>query len=354
MAATQHALTTRTLDQLLTQYLAVLAGLVLVAVAVGWLLAGRLLRSLTRVTAVARRVTGGNLDQRIGLSGPRDELHELGDTFDGMLARLDAVFGAQRRFVADASHELRTPLAAMRAELEVLDADPHPTPADFQAATLVLHRQLARSEELIEALLALARSQPELLAREPVNLGEIARDALHDAATLAATRHLRSDAQLSPATVVADRRLVSLLVGNLLSNAIKHNREGGWLETHTSLDGEHALLVVANSGPIVPLDEVDHLTQAFRQGGTARIGEGHGLGLAIVAAVAHAHHGALTIKPINEGGLRVEVSLPLAANPVLDSPAAPNTNGATNATAPASNRSGEQTTLSEYRRYPPA
>lgn len=339
VTATQHTLTKRTLDQLLTQYLAVLAGLVLLAVALGWLLAGRLLRSVRRMTAVARRVTGSNLDERIGLHGPRDELRELADTFDGMLARLDGVFSAQRRFVADASHELRTPLAAMRAELEVLAADPHAALADIEATTRVLRRQLARSEELIEALLALARSEPELLAREPVDLAEIVRKALDDAAPDAAARHLRIDTQLAPATVFADRRLLSLLVGNLVGNAVKHNHDGGWLELRTTLHAERALLLIANSGSIVPAEEVGDLTQAFRRGGTARIGDGHGLGLAIVAAVAHAHHGELTIEPISDGGLRVRVSLPLVAG-VLDTPAASSTNGAIGAIAPASNRSG--------------
>jgi signal transduction histidine kinase len=324
---TQHALARRTLDRLLRQYLAVLAGLVLVAVACGWLLAGRLLRSVRAITAVAKRVTPDSLDERIGLHGPRDELRELADTFDGMLARLDAVFSAQRRFVADASHELRTPLATMRAELEVLVADPHAAFADLEAATCVLHRQLERGEELIDALLALARSEPELLAREPVDLAEIARKALDDATTDAAARRLRIDAQLAPATVHADRRLLSLLVGNLMSNAIKHNREGGWLELRTTINAERAVLLTANSGSIVPAEEVGDLTQAFRRGGTARIGDGHGLGLAIVAAVTNAHHGELTIEPMSEGGLRVEVSLPLAVDVPLDATAAPDMNG---------------------------
>jgi len=318
-ATTQHALSKRTLDQLLTQYLAVLAGLVLVAVVLGWLLAGRLLRSVRRMTAVARRVTGSNLDERIGLHGPRDELRELADTFDGMLARLDMVFTAQRRFVADASHELRTPLAAMRIELEVLAGDPDAALADIHAATRVLRRQLARSEELIEALLALARSEPELLACEPVDLSQIARKALDDAAAGAAARRLRIDTELAPATVRADRRLLSLLVGNVVSNAIKHNREGGWLELRTTFTAERAVLLIANSGCIVPVEEVLDLTQAFRRGGTARTGEGHGLGLAIVAAVTHAHHGQLKIEPIREGGLRVEVSLPAAGKAAADS-----------------------------------
>jgi signal transduction histidine kinase len=331
--AAQTALTNRTLGQLVTQYLAVLTGIVLVAVALGWLLAGRLLRSVRRITSVAGRVTGRNLSERIGLGGPRDELRELADAFDGMLARLDGVFRAQRRFIADASHELRTPLAAMRAEVEVLAADPRATVTDVEAATLVLQRQLARSEELIEALLALARSEPELLVLEVVDLAQIAREAFEDASALVAARRLRIDHQLTPAVVHGDRRLLTLLVGNLLDNAIKHNHDGGWISLRSTIDADGALLAVANSGQVVAAEEVQELAQAFRRGGRARVGDGHGLGLAIVAAVTHAHHGQLTIMALKEGGLRVEISLPVAVDDVLDAPAASSTNGAIGAIA---------------------
>lgn len=312
-AEAQNALRKRTLDRLVTQYLAVLAGIVLVAVVLGWLLAGRLLGSVHRITRVAERVTGRNLSERIGLGGPRDELRELADAFDGMLSRLDGVFGAQRRFVADASHELRTPLAAMRAEIEVLAADPDAAAADVEAATLVLRRQLARSEELIEALLALARSEPELLVRERVDLAQIAEEALDDAGPRVAARRLRIDHQLAPATVNGDRRLLTLLLSNLLDNAIKHNVDGGWIRLQTSVITDTALVAVANGGQMVAAEEVQELTQAFRRGGRARVGGGHGLGLAIVQAVARAHQGGLTIEREGEGGLSVEVRLPLAA-----------------------------------------
>jgi signal transduction histidine kinase len=326
--AAQSALRKRTLDQLVTQYLAVLAGVVLVAVALGWLLAGRLLRSVRRITRVAERVTGRNLSERIDLEGPRDELRELADAFDGMLARLDGVFRAQRRFVADASHELRTPLAAMRAEVEVLAADPDAAAADVESATLVLRRQLARSDELIEALLALARSEPELLVREGVDVARIAREAFEDAGARVAARRLRISHQLAPAVVHGDRRLLKLLVGNLLGNAVKHNHDGGWIRLRTSVDADKALLAVANSGHVVPADEVQELAQAFRRGGRARVGDGHGLGLAIVQAVARAHQGTMTINRGNDGGLRIEVRLPLVPSKAADTLAARDENGA--------------------------
>jgi signal transduction histidine kinase len=320
--AAQTALRKRTLDQLVTQYLAVLGGVVLVAVTLGWLLAGRLLRSVRRITSVAGRVTGRNLNERLGLEGPRDEPRELADAFDGMLARLDGVFRAQRRFVTDASHELRTPLAAMRAEVEVLAADPKAAAADVEAATLVLRRQLHRSEELIEALLALARSEPELLVRERVDVAEIAREALEDTCARMAGRRLRIDHQLAPAVVDGDRRLLTLLVGNLLDNAINHNRDDGWIRLQTAVDRDIALLTVANSGHLVGAEEVQELAQAFRRGGRARVGDGQGLGLAIVQAVARAHQGAMTIQHENEGGLRIDVRLPLAASEATDTLAA--------------------------------
>jgi hypothetical protein len=291
---------------------------VLVAVALGWLLAGRLLRSVRRITSVAERVTGRNLNERVGLGGPRDELRELADAFDGMLARLDGVFMTQRRFIADASHELRTPLAAMRAEIDVLAADPYAAAEDVDAATLVLRRQLARSEELIQALLALARSEPELLVREDVELAQTAREALEDAHARLAARRLRIDHQLTPAVVQGDRRLLTLLIGNLLDNAIKHNQDGGWIMLKTAVDAGRALVAVANSGHVVAAEDVKELTQAFRRGGRARVGDGHGLGLAIVQAVARAHQGTMTINRRNEGGLTIEIRLPLAPSDAAD------------------------------------
>jgi signal transduction histidine kinase len=201
----------------------------------------------------------------------------------------------------------------MRAEIEVLAADPDAAATDIEASTAVLRRQLGRSEELINALLALARSQPELLEWEDVDLADVAREALEHVAATAAERPLHVEATLEHAKVHADRRLIALLVTNLLDNAIKHNREDGWLAIRTATNPDRAVLMVANSGPTVRADELVDLTQPFRRGGRARTGDGHGLGLAIVAAVASAHRGRLTIQTPTDGGLRIEVSLPTAA-----------------------------------------
>ena len=309
------------------QLLAALAAVVLVAVALSWLLAARVLRSVRGITSIAERVTGRSLHERVGLDGPRDELRELSDAFDEMLARLDRVFESQRRFVADASHELRTPLAAMRAELEVLAADPQAAATDVEATTLVLRRQLGRSDELITALLALARSEPELLNLEAVDLAQLAREALEENTSDAVARGLKIDPQLAPAVLDGDRRLLRLLVGNLLGNAVKHNHGDGWIELRTARERDTALLVVVNSGLPVAADELDALTQAFRRGGTARVGDGHGLGLTIAQAVVHAHDGTMTITQRDAGGLTINVRLPLAPSAAASAAAAHNGSG---------------------------
>jgi signal transduction histidine kinase len=305
-----------TLHRLVEQYLLVLAGVVLVALGLGWLLAGRILRPLRRVTATARRVSASNLGDRIALEGPHDELRELSDTFDGMLARLEAAFGAQRRFVADASHELRTPLAAMRTEIEVLAENPGATLEDVQGATSTLQRQIQRGETLIESLLTLASSEPELLAREAVDLAELAAEALAEATPHLAQRRLSLRSELLAAPVDGDRHLLAHLVGNLVTNAIKHNTDDGWLVLRTNVRQRGAQLVVANGGAVIGGEEAAQLRQAFRRGGTARTGEGHGLGLSIADAVARAHDAELSIEPLLDGGLRIEVTFA----PPLDMP----------------------------------
>jgi signal transduction histidine kinase len=307
---TQRALVERTRTQLVDRYAIVLAGSVAVAVGLSWLLARRLLGALHKITAVARRTGRGALDERVGLDGPRDEVRELADTFDAMLGRLDAVFNAHRRFIADASHELRTPLTAMRAEIEVLCSDPDAAAADVNAATSVLRRQLACSEALIDALLILAKCEPELLAQAPLDLAELAAEALADTERATTASNLRVDTRLDPAPTNGDGRLLARLIANLITNAVTHNHAPGWISVGTVTQDGRAVLTVANSGPVISDSELEGLTQAFRRGGRARVGTGHGLGLAIVAAIARAHDAELRIENPDIGGLRVELSLP--------------------------------------------
>lgn len=310
LVATQDALVERTRTQLLGRFGIVLAISVAVAALLSNLIASRLLRALRRVTDVAQRVSRGALGERVELGGPRDEMRELADAFDSMLVRLDAVFNAQRRFIADASHELRTPLTAMRAEVEVLCDDPHAAAADVRASTAVLRRQLACSEELIDALLALARAEPELLANEPLDLAELVSEALVDSGSIAKACGLRVETRLAPAPTSGDRRLLRRLAANLVSNALTHNHAQGWISVETTARDGRAVLAIANSGPVVTGEELAVLTQPFRRGGRARVGTGHGLGLSIVAAIARAHEGELRIENPDIGGLRVEIRLP--------------------------------------------
>ncbi|WP_210495503.1 HAMP domain-containing sensor histidine kinase [Patulibacter sp. SYSU D01012] len=296
------------------QLLLVLVGTTLLAVALGWLAAGRALRPIGAVTAAARRVSEERLDERLRLDGPDDEVRELADTFDAMLDRLAASLGAQRRFVANASHELRTPLTAIRTEVDVTLADPDATVAELRAMG---ERVLAGTDELealLEALLTLARSQRGPDRREPVDLTAAARRAVAAAPAcpgLTLTVHARSE----QAVAAGDPALLGRVAANLVDNAVRYNADGGWVRVETAAEhvGGHAwaVLTVANSGPVVPPGDVDRLVEPFERLG--RHGRGSGLGLSIVRAVADAHGGTLTLVAPPEGGLRVTVRLPAAA-----------------------------------------
>ena len=194
-----------------------------------------MLRPLQRITATAKRVSQDNLDERIALEGPRDELKELADTFDGMLERLSGAFASQRRFVANASHELRTPLTVIRTELDVTLADPHATNADLRAMGETVRDATLATERLIQALLTLARSEGGVTRRDPVDLADCARTAVAQAGAEANARGLEMHPALEPAPVRGDRRLLERLVANLVENAVRHNVDGGAVEVR---DGE--------------------------------------------------------------------------------------------------------------------
>jgi len=295
------------------------AGVVFAVVAVvglvaAYVVAGRALQPVSRVTSTARRLSEETLDHRIALDGPPDELKELADTFDAMLARLDAAFDSQRRFVANASHELRTPLSVIRTEVDVTLGDPAASVADLRTMGEVVREASMRADRLVDALLVLARSDGQaregLDQREPVDLASLVPAAVAAVAPEASARRLQMSTETRPAPVEGDPQLLERLVGNLVENAVRHNVDGGWVTVRTGTESG-AFLSVLNTGPAVPAGEVEELFQPFRRGGTARTGSrGAGLGLSIVRAVAAAHGGAVSAAPRVEGGLEVTVHLP--------------------------------------------
>jgi signal transduction histidine kinase len=282
---------------------------------VGWLIAGRFVRPLRAIITTARDISASNLHRRLGVRGRGDELTELGETLDDLFGRLEASFQAQRHFIANASHELRTPLSAGRALLQVAIADPEPTVETLRATCEELLELGDQQERLIAALLALASSQRGIGQLECLDLADITRDALLARQEEAGRHGIRLRAALAAAPVTGDRSLAESLVANLLDNAIRHNLPGGQAEISTALTTAGAAVSVSNTGTPVPPDAVEDLFQPFRQLGAERTrhGEGHGLGLAIVRAIADAHGASLTAHARPGGGLDIEVTFPLTS-----------------------------------------
>jgi signal transduction histidine kinase len=299
-----------TLHQLLLASGIALAIMALVSAWLGWLVAGRALRPLQVMAAKARQISEQNLHERLALPGPDDELKELGDTFDGLLTRLDGAFKAQRQFVANASHELRTPLTLERAMVEVALADPQATADSLRVTCQRVLAAGAHQERIIDALLTLARGQRGLDRRETFDLDAITSRVLAER-TAGMQPGLDISASLDPAPTSGDTRLAESLVANLIENALVHNISGGWLTVHTGINAGHAFLLVANSGPVIPAEEADRLLRPFERLGSDRTGKRAGLGLAIVAAIAEAHGATLALRPPAGGGLEVEVRFPV-------------------------------------------
>ncbi len=322
LVAYQARLADTALDELVVQSIVALGLMALASVGLGWAVAGRALAPLSRVTATARKLSQDNLHERLALSGPNDELKELADTFDAMLARLESAFESQRRFVANASHELRTPLAIQRTLVDVALADPDTSPDDLRVMAGALRDAVDRSERLIDGLLVLARSEQGDIPREPVDLAAAATLALDQSAAEAVAGDLRVERRLAPATVTGSRVLVERLVGNLVQNAVRHNVVGGWVTVETGPGGR---VRVTNSGPVVAADQVEDLFEPFRRLAPDRVesARGAGLGLSIVRAVAKAHDGDIRADARPEGGLEVTVTLPVA--PSSPAPPAPTT-----------------------------
>jgi signal transduction histidine kinase len=305
------------LHRLLVEYLFALGVMTMIAVGTGWLLAGRALRPLREITATARRVSSENLEERIDLSGPADELKELADTFDRMLERLDGAFASQRHFVANASHELRTPLAIMRTEVDVALADPGASRQELRTMGEAVREMIDRCEQLIESLLMLARSEAAAGRAEAVDLSALAADCITDLRARADDADVRLATDLAPAWTIGEPALLERMIANLIDNGIQHNEPGGVLEVSTSAQNGRVRLRVLNGGSRIDPLLIQTLTEPFNRLDRER--PGFGLGLSIVQSVVVAHGGQLKLSAPEAGGLDARVSLPLAPEP-----AAPN------------------------------
>jgi signal transduction histidine kinase len=281
------------------------------AAILGWFAAGRVLRPLRNITTTARTISAGNLHERLALTGPNDEFKQLGDTLDELLARLEASFESQRRFVANASHELRTPLTAERTLLQVALADPDATVESLRAMCEELLASGIEQERLLESLLTLASSERGLDRRDPIDVAALAADAVEAERPELERRGIELRSALWPAAAAGNAALVERLVANLVVNALEHNvADGGYIEVRTATEGDRAVLAVANSGAVISPDQVDRLLEPFQRLDRTRradVNGHHGLGLSIVRAIVTAHAAELEVSAQASGGLLVRV-----------------------------------------------
>jgi hypothetical protein len=284
----------------------------LVSVWLGWIVAGRVLAPLRVITAQTRQISEENLFERLALAGPDDEIKELSDTIDGLLARLERAFAAQRRFVANVSHEMRTPLAMMRTSLDVAAGKPRPMSADASVLSGKVREGLDQADRLVESFLVLARAQAGgMTDLETVSLPELTREAVGAWTEIIDELNLTVREHLQDVRVTGSELLLGRLVANLVDNAVRHNRVAGLIGITTEADGPTARLTVESDGRMIDPDEVSRLVEPFHRRGADRTGSdnGIGLGLAIVAAIATAHRGTLDLRARPEGGLTAVVEL---------------------------------------------
>jgi len=283
------------------------------SLAIGWLVADRVLAPLRTMTAATRRISQDNLHERLALQGPADELKELADTIDALLSRLEAAFDAQRRFVVNASHELRTPLARIRTALDVAVGKPAPVPPQVMVLDRKIREGLDRADQLMEGLLVLGRAEyGELCDHAPMALHEVICTALAEHGTDIAAKRITVERDLVPISVPGNPTLISRMVENVIDNGVRHNEMDGWLRVTLTNRGDRAMLTVDSSGEMLDPCQVQELAQPFRRLRTERTGSarGAGLGLSIVTAIATAHNGTLALRAREHGGLRVLIDLP--------------------------------------------
>ncbi|WP_250004560.1 cell wall metabolism sensor histidine kinase WalK [Actinoplanes sp. M2I2] len=302
------------LDRQITTSAWALIGMVVVSLLLGWFVAGRFLRPLRTITATAREISVGDLHRRLGPTGLHNEFTDLAETLDNLFQRLQTAFASQRHFVANASHELRTPLTAERTVLQVALADPDATAETLRSAC---HEVLAlndQQERLVEALLTLADGEQGLQLHTRLDVADTAAAVIATRRPDAASRGIRLHTSLDRAPATGDPDLIERLIDNLIDNAMRHNAPGGWVEISTTTTATGGAVRVSNSGPVVPPGELDALFQPFRQVGNRRTrhpdGHGHGLGLAIVRAIADAHGAAINARTRTAGGLDIELRFP--------------------------------------------
>jgi signal transduction histidine kinase len=303
-----------TLSHLLEYSLITLGVVVALAAILGWLAAGRALRPVHLITEAARAASEHNLSARVALRGPRDELRELAETFDEMLSRLQAAFESQQRFIANASHELRTPLAVMRTTVDVVLGNPNSTPGDLRGMAADIRTAVDHAEQLIGALLILARNERGLTVHEEVDLATAAEDVLDSAGV----HDRRVHAALEPAVALGDPMLTERLIANLVDNAIRYSVASGEIWISTSTVAGSAQLIVANTGPVISSADAERIFAPFERLGDRTSHDGFGLGLAIVASIAAIHGGTATAQPRSDGGLSVTVTIPSAGAPVTE------------------------------------
>ena len=311
--------------QLVVAAAAALGLMVALSVLFGWLAAGRILRPLRTITTATRHISATNLHERLHLTGPDDELKELGETFDELLERLERSFQLERQFVANASHELRTPMATMRASLDVAMAKPGPQLPQMSTLATRLRRELDHVDALIESFLTLAQAQRGEMADESlVSLDAAASVAIERHSAEIAARQLRVlQRQCPDAWARGTQTLLSRLVENLVDNAVKYNEPGGWVVVQTGAEGEMSRLIVENGGAAIDHAGVAALGRPFQRLGVPRTGsdKGTGLGLSIVKSIAEAHGGTLELHARSTGGLCAVVELPLPVRQAVGAPA---------------------------------
>ena len=314
----ERLVNSRTLKELRTYSFGALGVLFVASLGVGWVVAGRVLRPIGRITSVARDIQATDLSRRIELPGPDDELKQLADTFDAMLARLDAAFEAQRQFVADASHELRNPLAIIRTNVDVALSDPHADPDDLRQTIAVVRRASDRMARLVDDLLALARRQEPTLEHELVDLGVAVTEASDDFFVPAAARDIVLDRAIAPGVVVTgDRDALKRAVANLLDNAVRLAPASSRIRLATGSEGGRAWIAVADEGPGISAEDQPHVFDRFWRADKARsrADGGTGLGLAIVRQIAESHGGHVRLQSKVGLGSSFVIWLPVTIPP---------------------------------------